>query len=98
MEPKAGMRCLLYSLFLVAFGSYLKVLQCYIILSTSSMSGCWLPFSLIPLAAGHRDPPREGGAGAQGDGSVPRWPPDKQGRGEGGPAVTGELCHVHLKD
>ena len=76
--------------------SYLKVLQCYI-LSTSSMSGCWLPFPLIPLAAGHRDPPREGGAGAQGDGSVPRWPPDKQGRGEGGPAVTGELCRVHFK-
>ena len=60
------------------------------------MSGCWLPFPLIPLAAGHRDPPREGGAGAQGNGSVPRWPPDKQGQGEGGPAVTGELCHVHL--
>ena len=54
------------------------------------MSGCWLPFPLIPLAAGHRDPPREGGAGAQGDGSVPGGPPDQQGQGEGGPAVTGE--------
>ena len=42
--------------------------------------GSWLPLPLLPVAAGYRDPPRERGAGAQGDGTVPGWAAD-QSRG-----------------
>ena len=48
------------------------------------------------MAAGHRDPPREGGEGAQGHGAVPGRPPDKSGGQEGGSSLTGNLikCFV----
>ena len=58
--------------------------------------GSWFPFPLLPLAAGHRDPPRERGAGTQGDGAVPGGPLDKTGGQEGSSSLTGNLikCFV----
>ena len=58
--------------------------------------GSWLPLPLLPVAAGHRDPPREGGEGAQGHGAVPGRPSDKSGGQEGGSSLTGNLikCFV----
>ena len=51
--------------------------------------GSWLPLPLLPVAAGYRDPPRERGPGAQGDGTVPGRPPDQSGRPEGSSSLTG---------
>ena len=47
------------------------------------------------MAAGHRDPPRERGAGAQGDGAVPGRSADKSGGQEGGSSLTGNLINVN---
>ena len=54
-------------------------------------TGSWFPFPLLPLAAGHRDPPREGCAGAQGDGTVPGRSSDKSGGQEGSSSLSGNL-------